>query len=184
MSIKIVYVTLRKAGLDYRRSGFYELAAMMLTDNEVVDEINLQLRPMTGKILNTYHIEKHGFSLSQIDEFMPSAEAHRKFVEFLEKHIDRFNPEDKAFFAGYESFFDKGLMIHWFRDHDDSINDFFYSGSIDIKSLALNSLMYERKQLDAFGVGDVASYLDIEGDRESPAGINNLTRKIHKELCA
>jgi DNA polymerase III alpha subunit (gram-positive type) len=121
---KLCFIDVETTGLDLKTHNIFQISAR-ITDSrakEVLDKIDLTFRPFTMEA-EQEALDLHGWSLEKMAELqMSSEQAYREFVSWLERHVDRFNKQDKLHFVAYNAKFDADWVRSWFGKH----NDFYY----------------------------------------------------------
>lgn len=194
MSAKIIYLDTETTGLDAKKCGIIQLAAILDIDGKEVDSIDIKICPRHDLEINDEALAISGFTREQIQsDFLPELRAHAEFTAWLGRHIDKFSKVDKAFFSGYNTPFDVEFVRAWFtRCNDKYFGSWFWSGSIDVMGAALWALRDKRHMLPNFKLGTVADF--VLGSRvaelTAEAGLHNaltdirITREIHRRVQA
>ncbi len=114
---KILYIDVETTGVEPGKHGIIQLAALMDIGGEIVDTFNLKCQPHEGAEINPEALKITGTDPEELKTRTTSSDAYREFLRFLEKHISKFNKEDKAYPAGYNVQFDLQFIEAWFRHH-------------------------------------------------------------------
>lgn len=189
---KIIYLDTETTGLDPRRCGIIQLAAILDIDGQEMDSIDLRMRPADGLEISDEALTISGTKREDLDNLPTEREAHAAFLRWLGKHIDKFSKTDKAFFSGYNTPFDIEVVRAWFlRQGDKFFGSWFWSGTIDVMGAALWTLRDQRRHLPDFKLGTVARHvLGVEriDAMTAEAGLHNaltdirITRALHQEI--
>jgi DNA polymerase-3 subunit epsilon len=192
--MKMCYIDTETTGLDAKRHGIIQIAAIMEIEGEVVDRINLDIRPASCCACDAKALEISGKTLEQIKEFPHEADQFREFCAWLGAHVEKFDRMDKAFFCGYNSPFDVEFMRMLFeRNGDKYFGSWFWSGSIDVMGLALLKLRDVRHEMENFKLGTVAEKVlgaETVAKMTSEIGLHNamtdieLTREIFLRVAS
>ncbi len=191
--MKMCYIDTETTGLDAKRHGIIQIAAIMEIDGEVVDRINLDIRPSSCCACDAKALEISGKTLEEIKGFPHEADQFREFCAWLGKYVEKFDKTDKAFFCGYNSPFDVEFMRAFFeRNGDKYFGSWFWSGSIDVMGLALLELRDVRHKMENFKLGTVAEKVlgaEAVAKMTSKIGLHNamtdieLTREIFLKVA-
>lgn len=181
MSTKLCYIDTETTGLNAKRCGIIQIAAILEIDGNEVDSIDLRMRPADGLEISDEALAVSGTKREDLDSLPTEREAHAEFLRWLGKHIDKFSKTDKAFFCGYNSPFDVEFVRSWFdRQGDKYFGSWFWSGTIDVMGMALYRLRDQRAKLPNFKLGTVAEH--VLGSRvaelTSEAGLHNALTDI------
>lgn len=193
MSVKLCYIDTETTGLDAKRHGIIQLAAIMEIDGEEVSTFSEKMRPASSCAADPSALEISGNTVEMIKTYRPEAEVYRDFVEWLGQFVGKFDKFDKAFFCGYNSPFDVEFVRALFdRNGDKFFGSWFWSGSVDVMGAALWALRDQRPGLANFKLGTVAEH--ILGSRvaelTADAGLHDaltdirITRELHMRVRA
>lgn len=157
---KLCYIDTETTGLDSKRHGIIQLAAIMEIDGAEVSTFSEKMRPASSCAADPQALEISGNTIEMIKTYRPEAEVYRDFVRWLGDHIGKFDKLDKAFFCGYNSPFDVEFVRALFdRNGDKYFGSWFWSGSIDVMGAALWALREKRSELPNFKIGTVADFV-------------------------
>ena len=191
MSVKIIYLDTETTGLDAKRCGIIQLAAILEIDGQEADAFEPRICPRYDLEISAEALAVSGTNEEDMQDFPTEGQALHAFRTWMGKHIDKFSKTDKAFFAGYNSPFDVEFVRAWFeRNADKYFGSWFWSGSIDVMGAALWALRDQRASLPNFKLGTVAEH--VLGSRvaelTAEAGLHNamtdirITRELHKRI--
>ena len=188
MSVKLCYIDTETTGLDAKRHGIIQLAAIMEIDGDEVSTFSEKMRPASTCAVDHSALEISGNTIDMIRAYRPEAEVYRDFVAWLGSHIDKFSKTDKAFFCGYNSPFDVEFVRAFFdRNGDKYFGSWFWSGSVDVMGAALWALRDQRAGLLNFKLGTVATHVLGSRAAELTADVGlhdaltdiRITRELH-----
>lgn len=147
----------------------------------ILDEINLEMRPRSGKIIETLALEVNGYTFERLKELPPDNEVFKEFRKFLNKHINQFNKFDKCILAGYNNnFFDNVFLRHWFEENEcPYYGSYFWSTTIDVLSEATRYFIHYRPALYNMKLKTVAKAIGVKIDEER---LHNATYDIELTL--
>lgn len=169
-----LFADLETTGFWYDKCAIIQLAGIMVdVDDELnlhpIDTINIKMCPAYGKMIDQRALEVTGYTIEQLACFQTQEEGFNKFIQFLDKHIDRFNKIDKCKLVGYNNLrFDQAFLRQWFEDNDNRFfGAYFWSDSIDVLSEASRYLTNYRPAMLNFKLGTVAKTLGIKTDNNN-----------------
>jgi DNA polymerase III subunit epsilon len=114
-------------------------------------------------------------------------ETYRKFVELLDKYVDRFDKKDKFIAIGYGSEFDEEVIRHWFEKNDDEFfGSWFWHPWLCMMNASAIYLQNERKELKNFKLITVSDYLGIkvcEDNFHNALYDAKISREIYNKIC-
>lgn len=134
----------------------------------ILDKIELEMRPRSGKIVETLALEVNGYSFEKLLTLQPDAEAFKKFREFLNKHINQFNKFDKCVLAGYNNIhFDNTFLRKWFEENEcPYYGSYFWSTTIDVLAEATRFFIHYRPAFVNMKLKTVAKAIGIKIDED------------------
>ena len=191
MSVKLCYIDTETTGLDAKRHGIIQLAAIMEIDGEEVSTFSEKMCPASSCAADPSALEISGNTIEMIKAYRSEAEVYRDFVAWLGQHVSKFDKFDKAFFCGYKSPFDIEFVRALFsRNCDNYFGSWLWSGSVDVMGAALWSLRDRRHDLPNFKLGTVADFVlgDRAKDLSAETGLHDaltdirVTYEIHRRI--
>lgn len=139
MQRKIFLFDVETTGLDPSRNAIVQLSARWVIDDEPLQVLNLLIAPHEGAVIDDAALKVHGMSRKEINAFTPPETAHRMITDFMCLHIDKYDPEDKAYPMGFNVAFDIAFLSCFFERMDDK-----YIGSFLARNRALDPLYLGR----------------------------------------
>ena len=172
--MKYLFFDLETTGFGFDKCAIIQLGGIIVDvdvdlNMKPIDAINLKMKPNNGQMVDQRSLEINGYSLNDLMSFQTQEEAFKKFIKFIEKHVDRFNKTDKLTLVGYNSLhFDQDFLRQWFYNNGNKFyGAYFWSNSIDVLSEASRYLTNYRPAMLNFKLGTVAKTLGIETEEES-----------------
>jgi len=133
---KVLFLDLETTGLDPDKHGIVQLAFIAEIDGQVVEEKLWNINPGEYVEYDPKALEINGLTLAQIQTFQPYEEVYLDVINFLGRHVDRFNKYDKFIINGYNVEFDIGFLKKLFlQDGERYFNSWFDYKSIDVFAL-------------------------------------------------
>lgn len=155
--MKICYIDTETTGVDSRRNGIIQLAAIMEIDGVVVSEFEIKIKPWERCEISDEALAVSGTTREDLEKFEPEATAYRDFINWLGRFINKWSKTDKAFFAGYNAKFDEEFVRAFFlRNGDKYYGSWFWSGTLDVMAFSLWRLASTRPTMANFKLGTVA----------------------------
>ena len=190
--MKYCYIDCETTGLDAKRHGVIQLAAIMEIDGEEVSRYSEKIRPSADCAADLKALQISGNTVEMILGYKPEPAAYWGFQTWLGGYIDKFSKTDKAFFCGYNSSFDSQFVREFFsRNNDPYFGSWFWSGTIDVMAFALHHLASSRLEMENFKLGTVATKIlgpDRVAEITNKVGLHDamtdivLTREIFREI--
>lgn len=137
--MKAFYFDVETTGLDKTKAGLTQLAAIVVIDGVEVDSISLDINPASYNReveISPEALAVTNKSLEDLANYPLSADQFRVFINFLDKHINKFDKTDKFVPIGYNSQFDMGFMQEWFIDNGHAyFGSYFQYKDVDVFAL-------------------------------------------------
>lgn len=190
--MKYCYIDCETTGLDAKRHGIIQLAAIMEIDGEEVSRYSEKIRPAPSCAADADALKVSGNTVQMILGYKLESAAYHDFSEWLGESISKFDKSDKAFFCGYNSSFDNQFVREFFaRNRDPYFGSWFWSGTIDVMAFALHHLASSRPEMENFKLGTVAEKIlgpDLVAEITATVGLHDamtdivLTREIFRKI--
>lgn len=183
--IKRFIYDLETCGTKPWRHNIHQLYAQIEIDGVIKESIDLKIQPSPHSEIDLESLKIGGVTLEQVKAYPNTqADAHKKVVELLRRHVYQYNRLDKCYLLGYNNAsFDDGFLRGLFKQNNDEyFGAWFWSGSMDVMVLASDYLAPVRHMLKDFKLKTVAAYLGITIDESKlhEAGYDvYLTRQIY-----
>ncbi len=184
---KILFYDLETTGVNHWENAIHHLSGCIDIDGEIVETFDFRIAPYKGAVVVPGALAVSKTTEADLATFMTPLEAHAKFIEILDKYVNRFNKSDKMFMAGYNNAsFDNNFLRKFFDVVGDKFfGSYFWPNPFDVYVLASFILMEERDKLANFKLETVADYLFIRFDRDSLHKADTdvkLTRDLYYKL--
>lgn len=135
---KAFYFDVETTGLKAEANGLTQIACIV-EYGDVKDELVLNINPYTYNKsiqISDEALEVTNKTREDLQSYPSSKEQFKVFIEFLDKHIDKYNKSDKFHPIGYNSTFDMQFLMAWFVDNNNNyFGSYFYYGDIDVYKL-------------------------------------------------
>lgn len=126
-------------------------------------ETNQSLDPYTGLITQIGLIYKINGKVKE--ELFINNNIYNNLVSCLDKVVDRYDKEDKAYFIAYNSRFDEDFIRQLFlKNNNKYYGSYFYNPSIDIMQMAAFKLMRKNIRPENFKLGTICKHFNINID--------------------
>ncbi len=119
MSKKVLYIDVETTGINPARHGIIQIGAIMEISGVVAEELKLECAPHEGADIDDQALLINKTSRAELQHRTSSYEAFLEFRQFLDRHIEPYDREDKCYPAGYNVHFDLDFLQSWFRLHGD-----------------------------------------------------------------
>lgn len=184
---KILFYDLETTGLKSDKNGIHQLSAIVDIDGQVMETINLKMKPFESDIIEESALESCNVTLETIMSYDSPISQKIVLDKLLNRYVDKYNTKDKFHLSGYNnaSFDNQFLREYFLKCKDEWFGSYFWSDTIDVMSLASYKLQNKRHELKKFRLSDVSAYLGIEVEQERLHDALydvELTRKIYYKL--
>ncbi|MDR2394427.1 MAG: 3'-5' exonuclease [Treponema sp.] len=128
----VIFCDTETTGLEPINSGPFELAFLVYKGSSLLEEKVFHLNPLNDEVLiHQEALEVNGATEEQIRGYPPAKEVVPELVELFKKY----QPEEKAVFAGYNCPFDYGHLGALLLREGFLIADYFDGRFIDVLEL-------------------------------------------------
>lgn len=191
---KVLWVDTETTGFDPKTCGLLQVSGCLEIDGVICEKFNYKMRPHKEAEWTQSAIDKNGISPEMAQDFEHPSICFEQFLGMLEKYINRYDKQDKAFIVGYNVSFDEDFLRAWFtreakterdRMYGNGFGSYFWNPAIDVMQLAMFYLAPIRNDVKNFQLGTVCQILDIEWDEEKAHNAYYdivKTRKLGKKL--
>lgn len=159
---KILYFDTETTGVDPSKNGIIQLSGIIEIDNEIKEEFNFRIRPFEIDEINLEALEVNNITKDQLKTFPTAQESYILIEKLFNKYIDRYDPTDKFYPAGYNVRFDLEFLSEYFIKND---NPYFGSycnwRSIDALSIFYFLDYIGYLKLENYKLGTVCDYFKI-----------------------
>lgn len=116
--MKILFFDTETTGINHQVNEIVQFSALVEIDGEVTDQINVMIQPTKWDNIDKGALETTGMTIDQLKTFEEPAVAFRKIEQFFQKHIDKYNKNDKFYPAGHNVSFDLDFLQSFWRQYD------------------------------------------------------------------
>lgn len=168
--MKILYIDTETTGLYPNIHGIHQLAGIVEIDGEVKEEFEFFIKPFSQDKIDPAALAISKTKESDILNYKSPDLVYQELVKILSKYINKFNKQDKFFISAYNAKFDADFLRAFFRKNNDNyFNSWFWSGLIDIISIAAFYIANNNltKEIESFKLESMMQYFGIEFDQGS-----------------
>lgn len=172
METKIIFLDTETTGLDARQCGMHQLAGEVMIGRSVVSCFDIQMRPFKDCVIDDVSLGISRTTKRKLNSYSDEKKAYIVFQREIEQHLNHSDVNDKFYLAGWrlpefdrpflEAFFDRNA----FPSGEEVMKRYFWTNSIDVKTLATQYLLKHRDKIPHFTLEAVASYLGIKVETE------------------
>ena len=192
MSKKVLWIDLETTGLEPLRHAIIELAALAEIDGEIVEEIDLKMRPLAKHKVDSEALETIFRTEAEIRTYPHQADQYRAFEEFLTRYINRYEKLDKFILAGYNiNTFDEPFLRQLFLDnaadrkarkYGGYFGSWFFWPKRDVQTYLAEHLTENGLRLPNYKLATVCEYFNIPITAHDALSDIQATRTLYSVL--
>jgi DNA polymerase-3 subunit epsilon len=189
---KVLWIDLETTGLDPKKHGIIQLAALAEIDNDVVEEVDLLIRPLDKHQVEEEALAKSNRTEKEVREYPTSAEQFKAFETFLARYINRYDKFDKFVLAGYNiNSFDEPFLRQFFIDNAKTDKERKYGGYFgswffwpkrDVQTYLAEHLLEIGLRLSNYQLSTVCEYFNIPIEAHDALSDIQATRILYNVL--
>jgi len=135
--MKLLFLDLETTGLDPKKNSVVQLSGVIEIDGKVVDSFNLDCAPFAEDHINDKALKVTGKTKEQILDYPQPRTVFKSFVKILNRHVDKFDKQDKFYMVGQNIKFDYDFLNEWFKKNgNDHMYGLIFFHLIDLIALA------------------------------------------------
>ena len=153
---KYAFIDVETTGLDETKNDIVQLVCIITDDTQTeLDRFSLKWRPPASTEYSQGALDKTGLTVETIEAYpINYLEAHTQFTDFLAKHVNRYDKNDKLIFVAYNAPFDDKFVRSWFNKAGDSYyGSFFWHPALCVMQMSMFFLRNHRPALKSMRLG-------------------------------
>lgn len=134
MMNKIIFIDTETGGVNAEKSALIQLSGIIEVDGTEKEKFNFYIKPFENSELNEKALEVQGRTLEELgtEKYIDESIIYKKFLEILDKYIDKYVKNDKFIVAGYNVKFDIDILKALFeRNNNKFLFSYFNSSMLD-----------------------------------------------------
>lgn len=131
---KIIFIDTETGGVNAEKSALIQLSGIIEVDGTEKEKFNFYIKPFENSELNEKALEVQGRTLEELgtEKYIDENIIYKKFLEILDKYIDKYDKNDKFIVAGYNVKFDIDILKALFeRNNNKFLFSYFNSSMLD-----------------------------------------------------
>lgn len=131
---KIIFIDTETGGVNAEKSALIQLSGIIEVDGTEKEKFNFYIKPFKNSEINEKALEVQGRTLEELrtDKYIDESIIYKKFLEILDKYIDKYDKDDKFIVAGYNVKFDIDILKALFeRNNNKFLFSYFNSSMLD-----------------------------------------------------
>lgn len=134
----ILWSDCETTGLNKNKHGIIQIGCIVDMNGEVIDTFNQYMKPFKGDKINKDAMIKNNTTIDDLKhdpKFVDPIDAFENFIKFLEKHVNRYDKNDKFILAGKNLQFDIKFLRRFFEKCSEDVfyGSWFMYPYIDIE---------------------------------------------------
>ena len=131
---KIIFIDTETGGVNAEKSALIQLSGIIEVDGTEKEKFNFYIKPFENSEVNEKALEVQGRTLEELEteKYIDESIIYKKFLEILDKYIDKYDKNDKFIVAGYNVKFDIDILKAFFeRNNNKFLFSYFNSSMLD-----------------------------------------------------
>lgn len=132
--IKIIFIDTETGGVNVEKSALIQLSGIIEVNGTEKEKFNFYIKPFENSEVNEKALEVQGRTLEELgtEKYIDESIIYKKFLEILDKYIDKYDKNDKFIVAGYNVKFDIDILKALFeRNNNKFLFSYFNSSMLD-----------------------------------------------------
>ena len=131
---KIIFIDTETGGVNAEKSALIQLSGIIEVDGTEKEKFNFYIKPFENSEVNEKALEVQRRTLEELgtEKYIDESIIYKKFLEILDKYIDKYDKNDKFIVAGYNVKFDIDILKALFeRNNNKFLFSYFNSSMLD-----------------------------------------------------
>ena len=131
---KIIFIDTETGGVNAEKSSLIQLSGIIEVNGVEKEKFNFYIKPFKNSEVNEKALEVQGRTLEELgtEKYIDESIIYKKFLEILDKYIDKYDKNDKFIVAGYNVKFDIDILKALFeRNNNKFLFSYFNSSMLD-----------------------------------------------------
>ena len=181
---KVLWLDLETTGVHPDTCAIIQLAAIAEKNGEIIDTKEILMRPFIGAEVTIKALEINKRSETEIYSYPSAEDGMLDFMDFLNKHVDKYNPSDKFLLAGYNVKFDSEFLRHYFDYAESSkyFGSYFFSPLLEIMTYVALTIKNKGLRLTNYKLGTVCKAFNIKFKAHDALADIMATKELYTKL--
>jgi|GEM_PF-321751 len=137
-AVKLAWIDCETTGTDPYLHDIIEIAFIIEIGLKEVDRKLFKMQPFSWENIEDKALEVNGYTREELAELPMPGDTYEEILEFLDKHIDKFDRSDKFHPAGQNVRFDIDFLEVFFKKNDNSyFGSYFFRHYLDTMAVAM-----------------------------------------------
>lgn len=180
---KIFWCDTETTGLNAWKNDIIQLAGLVEVNDIVLEEFNLNCQPHSYENVEDTALAVHGISLDDIKQFDNPLKTWNKFCRMLDKHVNKYDKNDKFILAGYNASFDKDMLYAWWSKCEQQFfGSYFEYKVFDVFPLVYMFATYYGWDVPNHKLETICDYLGIPIQAHDALWDIKASREVYRRL--
>lgn len=181
--MKTIFFDCETTGVNPLKNDIIQIAGVIEDNEKEIDNFNIRMQPFSWENIEQRALDVNKITIEQLKGFPEPNIAYNKLVSLFDKHIDKFNKEDKFIVCGYNVKFDIDFLKEFFIKNS-NMYLFSYFGPVKDPMYIINYLRTLNKvDVKSSKLVDVCEYFNIKIENAHDAMADIVaTKEIVKKL--
>jgi len=180
---KLFWFDVETTGLDSKLNDIIQLGCLIEINGKIEEEYNFLCQPFNYKMISAKALEINRSNVKDLKLRITPQETYDKLIKILDKHIDKYNREDKFYPAGYNVRFDVDFLNNFFRKN----NNNYYGSYFDYHLLSIDVLIHLLDyrgliKLENYKLVTVAKHFGLQLNAHDALSDIKVTRQVMYKL--
>jgi DNA polymerase III alpha subunit (gram-positive type) len=186
MSKKILWIDTETTGLDASVHALREIAILVEINDKIVYQSKIELNPFTYNrpvLYDEYALGISGKTMTEIKEYPDSKRQFEIFLREISKWLDVTDKDDKFMIAGFNTAFDIGFLVEWFKDNNNIFFDAYF-GYAHLDVLAYSRMLAHNGffETDSHKLTTLCKHFNIKIQAHQALSDIGATYELNKRL--
>ncbi|MFH1985208.1 MAG: 3'-5' exonuclease [Pseudomonadota bacterium] len=174
---KLFWFDTETTGTERYRNSMIQLSALIEIGGEVVEELNLFFRPLPDREISQDALDINGRTLGEIESFPDAADGVAQLKAAFNRHVKKFDKNDKLVPAGFNTGFDTDFLRETFFASAARFPDkkeygpgsYLFNAAIDVRHLIAEMIARKGFRSRNFKLSTCCLELDVPLDNAHDA---------------
>jgi DNA polymerase III alpha subunit (gram-positive type) len=186
MGDKHLYLDLETTGLDPKKNGIVQLAAIYTEDGEEISTIDITMNPSTrrgGVEIDDKALQINKRTRDEIASFQDYDSAFTEFIGWLDQYVDEEVKWDIMIPVGFNSSqFDIPFLKEWFAAQDEEYHSYFGYKDVDVFAFVKVLKFFKKFESKNDQLKTLCKKYDIEINAHEAMSDIRATKELFKVL--
>lgn len=182
--MKILYIDTETTGTNSQKHEIIQIAALIEIDNEIVEEVNLRIRPTNWETIDPEALKVTGKTIEELKTYMDPKMAFITLKGIFERYVNKYDRNDKFYPAGHNLGFDIEFLQAFWKKYGDAYGTGSYQNwrFLDTRILANFLCSYDLIKPLNVTLGEMCKMYNIHLDAHDALNDIRATRLLHKAM--